>query len=48
VMPDFDDHNDLPEGGYGLAIIHRLADEFIYRYADGKNMTTVAKLIGKS
>lgn len=48
VMPDFDEHNNLPEGGYGLAIIRRLADEFIYRYADGKNMTTVAKLIGKS
>ena len=48
VMPDFDEHNNLPEGGYGLAIIRRLADEFIYRYEDGKNMTTVAKLIGKS
>lgn len=47
VMPDFDDHDDLPEGGYGLAIIRRLADEFIYRYADGKNMTTVAKFFGK-
>lgn len=46
VMPDFDDHNNLPEGGYGLAIIRRLADEFFYRYADGKNMTTVAKLFG--
>jgi anti-sigma regulatory factor (Ser/Thr protein kinase) len=43
VMPDFDEHCDLPEGGYGLAIIRRLADEFIYTYADGKNMTTVAK-----
>lgn len=46
-MPDFDDQNDLPEGGYGLAIIRNLSDEFTYRYADGKNMTTVAKLFDR-
>lgn len=46
-MPDFDEKGDLPEGGYGLAIIHQLADEFAYSCLDGKNVTVVAKLFGK-
>lgn len=46
-MPDFDEKDDLPEGGYGLAIINQLADEFAYRCLEGKNVTVVAKLFGK-
>lgn len=45
TMPDFDQQDELPEGGYGLAIIRQLADRFTYRYLDGMNMTTVAKAI---
>ena len=44
TMPDFDEHNDLPEGGYGLAIIHKLSDSFFYRFKEGNNVTTVVKL----
>lgn len=46
-MPDFDEKDDLPEGGYGLAIIAQLSDELSYKYIDGKNVTVVAKLFGK-
>lgn len=46
-MPDFDEKDDLPEGGYGLAIINQLADEFVYRCLEGKNVTVVAKLFKK-
>ena len=46
-MPDFDEKNDLPESGYGLAIINQLADEFSYSCLEGKNVTVVAKLFGK-
>lgn len=46
-MPDFDEKDNLPEGGYGLAIISQLADEFEYTYLQGKNVTVVAKLFGK-
>lgn len=43
-MPDFDENNNLPEGGYGLAIINQLSDECAYRYHDGKNEMIVSKL----
>lgn len=46
-MPDFDEKDDLPEGGYGLAIISQLSDEFTYSCLEGKNKTVVAKLFGK-
>lgn len=46
-MPDFDEKDDLPEGGYGLAIIAQLSDELCYKYKDGKNVTVVVKLFGK-
>lgn len=42
-MPDFDLHDELPEGGYGLAIINKLSDTFTYKYLHGRNMTTVGK-----
>lgn len=46
-MPDFDEKDDLPEGGYGLAIINQLSDEFSYSYQDSKNVTVVVKLFGR-
>jgi anti-sigma regulatory factor (Ser/Thr protein kinase) len=45
TMPDFDQHDELPEGGYGLAIIRQLSDTFTYKYLDGRNMTTVSKIL---
>ncbi|NVN98168.1 MAG: ATP-binding protein [Geobacteraceae bacterium] len=47
-MPDFDERNELPEGGYGLAIIIQLSDEFTYRNEGNRNITVVTKIIGKS
>ncbi len=46
-MPDFDEKGNLPEGGYGSAIINQLSDEFSYNRVKGKNVTVVAKLFGK-
>jgi anti-sigma regulatory factor (Ser/Thr protein kinase) len=46
-MPDFDDKGDLPEGGYGIAIINQLTDEFSYNHLNGKNVTIIAKLFNK-
>lgn len=45
TMPELDQHDELPEGGYGLAIIRELSDTFTYKYLEGKNMTTVSKHI---
>ncbi len=45
TMPELDQNNELPEGGYGLAIIRQLSDAFTYKYLDGRNITTVSKLI---
>lgn len=46
-MPDFDEKGCLPEGGYGLAIINMLSDEFSYDNVDGKNVTVVTKIFSK-
>lgn len=46
-MPDLDDKNELPDGGYGLAIIAQLADEFTYWNDGGRNVTVVSKYFGK-
>jgi len=46
-MPDFDENNNLPEGGYGLAIINQLSDGCDYRHHDGKNEMIVSKLFPK-
>jgi anti-sigma regulatory factor (Ser/Thr protein kinase) len=43
VMPEFDPDGELPEGGFGLAIIRRLSDGLRYAYRDGKNITEVVK-----
>jgi len=47
-MPDFDENHNLPEGGYGLAIINQLSDECDYRFHDGKNEMIVSKLFPKN
>jgi anti-anti-sigma factor len=41
VMPSLDDDDDLPEGGFGRAIILELMDEVMYEYRDGKNILTL-------
>lgn len=46
-MPDLDEKSELPDGGYGLAIITQLADEFTYRNDGGRNVTVVSKYLGK-
>ena len=42
-MPDMDDDSELPEGGYGLAIIKEIVDSVKYEYIDGKNVFTFEK-----
>jgi anti-sigma regulatory factor (Ser/Thr protein kinase) len=42
-MPDFDNDGDLPEGGFGMAIISRLVDNMDYEYISGKNVLTLKK-----
>jgi len=44
VMPEVDAAGELPEGGFGLAIIRELADSLHYEYRDGKNITEVGKI----
>lgn len=42
VMPDIK-QDELPEGGYGLALIQALADGMEYERRDNKNMVTLRK-----
>jgi anti-sigma regulatory factor (Ser/Thr protein kinase) len=44
AMPDFDADGELPEGGFGLAIIRKLSDSLHYEFRDGKNITEVSKI----
>lgn len=44
-MPGFDNDGELPEGGFGLAIIHELADDTDYEYINGKNILTLKKVL---
>jgi anti-sigma regulatory factor (Ser/Thr protein kinase) len=46
-MPDLDNACGLPEGGFGLAIIHELMDAVNYRYSKGKNILTLSKKLVK-
>lgn len=49
LMPEFEsnDTDDLPEGGFGLAIISQMVDAVEYRYEDGKNHLTLRKRLNK-
>lgn len=44
AMPDFGVDGELPEGGFGRAIIRKLSDSLRYEYRDGKNVTEVSKI----
>jgi anti-sigma regulatory factor (Ser/Thr protein kinase) len=45
TMPDLDSPGELPEGGFGLAIIQELMDSVTYEYREGKNILTLKKII---
>ena len=45
VMPECDDQGELPDGGYGLALIHVLIDGMSYEYLDGKNILTLVRKV---
>lgn len=42
AMPDVE-HGELPEGGYGLALIQALADGMEYERRENRNMVTLRK-----
>jgi anti-sigma regulatory factor (Ser/Thr protein kinase) len=44
-FPELDEQKDLPEGGYGLALIQAFVDRLDYEYRDGKNTLTLIKNI---
>lgn len=44
-MPDLDDSDDLPEGGFGRALILELMDEVRYELKDGCNVLKLTKNI---
>jgi len=43
ALPGFDKAGELPEGGFGLGIIHGLVDRTNYEYVNGKNVFTLEK-----
>lgn len=49
-MPEFEsnDTDDLPEGGFGLAIISQMVDAVEYSYTEGKNHLTLRKKLIQS
>ena len=44
-MPEMNDE-DLPEGGFGMAIMNQLADEIKHEHKDGRNTLRIRKKIG--
>ena len=46
-MPELDEMGELPEGGYGLALIQELVDRMSYEYLDGTNVLTLVKNVKK-
>ena len=42
-FPDLSSPDDMPEGGYGLAIIREMVDRTAYEYRNGKNILTLEK-----
>lgn len=45
AMPDLGGADDLPEGGFGRALILELMDEVKYEFIDGKNVLRLTKII---
>jgi len=44
VMPSLQQDEDLPEGGYGLALIQALADGMEYERQENRNIVTLRKI----
>ncbi len=44
-MPALDEDDELPEGGFGLAIIKAMVDNVRYEHVEGKNIMTLDKRI---
>lgn len=44
AMPSLKKDQDLPDGGYGLAIIQKLADSMEYERLENSNMVTLRKV----
>ncbi|MDP2646417.1 MAG: ATP-binding protein [Desulfobacterales bacterium] len=44
-FPDLSSSDDLPEGGFGLALIRELVDRVAYEYRNGKNIFTLEKTL---
>ena len=43
VMPAIEQDRELPEGGYGLALIQALADDLEYKCRENRNVVTLRK-----
>lgn len=44
AMPDPDDPAGMPDGGYGLSLMHELADTVTYHHEGGRNILTLGKI----
>lgn len=42
-MPEIDGNGNLPDGGFGLALIRNLSDGIRYQCVDGRNVTEIVK-----
>lgn len=47
AFPDLDDSEELPEGGFGRALIMEMADVVKYDYSEGRNILTFEKNMTK-
>jgi len=45
-MPSLEPGKELPEGGFGLALIQALADDMEYERRENRNMVTLRKTFG--
>ncbi len=43
AFPDLDDSEELPEGGFGRALIAEMVDSVTYEYREGRNILTLEK-----
>ncbi len=45
AFPDLDAAEDLPEGGFGRALIAEMVDSVKYEYSGGRNILTLKKIL---
>ena len=45
LMPALNDTDELPERGFGIAIIQELVDGIDYEYSDNRNVLTLRKVV---